>query len=300
MHDVPAPTPARAPCIRARPGAVAWQPPAPAMPSPSDQIAVLAASTAHGGAPAPPRQPTGYAEVTRTATYGFLAALPLFVLYEVGILLANAGTPGAIRVGADVWLKSILAWFGGTGWAALGAVVLLIGLGVWWRERDRRPPLVPRYFLWIVGESLLYAVVLAYLVSGTVGLIFGAWATPALALAQLSEMGLGLQLALSIGAGLYEELVFRVLLVGGLFWLLTRGAGRSRTSAYWIAALVGAAVFSGVHHIGTFGDPFTLPTFTFRFLFGLALNAVFLLRGFAVAAWAHALYDVLVVTGSLT
>ena len=72
-----------------------------------------------------------------------------------------------------------------------------------------------------------------------------------------------------------------------------------RRRAYIIAAVVGAVVFSAVHHIGAFGDPFTLPVFTFRFLFGLALNAVFLLRGFALAAWTHALYDVLVVTGGL-
>ncbi len=49
--------------------------------------------------------------------------------------------------------------------------------------------------------------------------------------------------------------------------------------------------------MGPFGEPFTLSAFTFRFLFGLALNGVFLVRGFAVAAWAHAIYDVLVVTG---
>ncbi|MEM1115920.1 MAG: CPBP family glutamic-type intramembrane protease [Bacteroidota bacterium] len=280
------------------------------MPSPSDDIARLATDLDRLGAPAalPPPRPTGYLAITRTATYGFLAALPLFVLYEVGIILANTGV-GQIRVGADIWLKSLLALLGGTGWAALGGVVFLIGLAVWWRERTRRPPIVPRYFGWIVAESLVYAVVLAYLVSGTVGVLFGAWALPAseglasgppaLALAQMSEFSLGLQLALSIGAGLYEELVFRVILVGGMFWGLSKVTTLDRRAGYVIAAVVGAAVFSAVHHIGTFGDPFTRHVFTFRFLFGLALNAVFLWRGFALAAWTHALYDVLVVTGSL-
>ena len=170
---------------------------------------------------------------------------------------------------------------------------------MWWRERDRRPPLVARYFGLIVVESLAYAVVLAVVVGGTVGALFGAWVAPAAALAQLSEMGLGLQLALSIGAGLYEELVFRVLLVGGLAWAIQRTSAAPRRNAYLVAAVVGAVVFSAVHHVGQFGDPFTLPVFTFRFLFGLALNAVFLVRGFAVAAWTHAIYDVLVVTGGL-
>lgn len=270
------------------------------MPSPADEIARLAASAASSmpGSVEAPRRPTGYWNATKSATYGFVAALPLFVLYEVGILLANSG-PGEIRVGADVWLKTILASVGGMGWAAVGAVVLMIGAGVWWYERDRRPEIVPRYFALLVAESLAYAVILALLVGGTVGALFGVWAVPDLVLAQLDELGLGLQLALSIGAGLYEELVFRVLLVGGLFWAFKRVTALDQNRAYLVAAVFGAIVFSGVHHVGPFGDPFTLPVFTFRFLFGLALNAVFLLRGFALAAWTHALYDVLVVTGGL-
>ncbi len=284
------------------------------MPSPSEEIARLAAEMEQlagpsGSAPLPPGSspadspqrnvPSGYAAVTKTATYGFLASLPLFLLYEAGILLANSGQLLEVRVGADIWLKTLLATIGGTGWAALGAAVLMIGGVIWWSERKNRPPIVARYFGFIVGESLLYAVVLAFLVGGAIGALFGGWILPDAALAQLAQMGLGMKLALSIGAGLYEELVFRVLLVGGLFLLLNRVFGADRNRAYLIAAVVGAAIFSAVHHIGPMGDPFTLQVFSFRFLFGLALNGVFLLRGFAVAAWTHALYDVLVVTGSL-
>ena len=62
---------------------------------------------------------------------------------------------------------------------------------------------------------------------------------------------------------------------------------------------MGALLFSAVHYIGALGDAFTLPSFMFRFLFGLALNVVFLVRGFGIAAWTHALYDVMIVTGLL-
>jgi membrane protease YdiL (CAAX protease family) len=229
----------------------------------------------------------GYHRATRTATYGFLAALPLLVMYEVAILFVGRG----IRVGADVWMKTLLAVLGPTGWAAIGVTVMVAGLVILWYERHRRPPLRARYFGWLLGESLVYAVVLAFLVSGVVGILFMT-ASP---LAQLHTLPLPTQLALSLGAGLYEELVFRVILVGGLF-LLTRLLMKDRRHAYLVSALVGAGIFSWVHYIGPFGDPFTVASFTFRFLFGLALNGVFLLRGFAAAAWTHALYDVLVVT----
>ena len=257
---------------------------------------------AGAAAPEPfPEGLPGYLRATRTATYGFLAALPLLILYEIGIVLANTGY-GEVRVGADVWIKQVLAGIGVTGWLLLGVVVALIGAAVWWGERDRRPPMRASYFGGIVLESAVYAVVLAFVIGNLVGALFGAalaaapgalW--PAAIAAQFDQLGLPLKLALSIGAGLYEELVFRVLLVGGLF-VGFRKLMDDRRAAYVAAAVLGALVFSAVHHLGSLGDPFTLRVFTFRFLFGLALNGVFLLRGFAVAAWAHALYDVFVVT----
>lgn len=238
--------------------------------------------------PLPPRSDfRRYHEATRTATYGFLAALPLLLIYEVAILAVGRG----VRVGADVWLKQAFGFLGPTGWALVGLGVLVAGAVVFWTERDRRPPIRPRFFAAILGESLVYAIVLAMLISTTVGVLFAI----GLPVAQITSLPLTTQLALSIGAGLYEELVFRVLLVGGLYLGLRRVLPK-RGHAYLVAALVGAVIFSAVHHFGPFGDPWRASTFTFRFLFGLALNAVFLLRGFAVAAWTHALYDVLVVT----
>lgn len=243
----------------------------------------------------PPGRWRAYHRVTRTATYGFLSALPLLLLYEVAIVAANAGSVAQIRVGAEVWLKQLLLWLGGSGLAVLGGVVLAVGVAVFLLERKKRIPLRPVYFGWIVVESGIYAVVLAFLISWTVGALF-ALAPAAPGGGSPIEMGgVGLQLALSIGAGLYEELVFRVLLVGGLFALLRRFTP-SGTAAYLVAAIVGALLFSAVHYIGALGDLFTLSSFVFRFLFGLALNALFLVRGFGVAAWTHALYDVFVTT----
>lgn len=239
-----------------------------------------------------------YHEVTRTATYGFLMALPLLVLYEGLILLANQGEIMQVRVGADVWVKRLLSVFGGAGLHILAVAVLLIGVFIYIRERRKRVPIRPQYFGWMIGESSVYAVFLAFVVSSIIGIIF--FMAPVtvhpLLISQVSELGLGMQLALSIGAGLYEELIFRVVLVGGMYFVLKKTM-KQPNQAYIIAAVIGALIFSGVHYIGALGDPFTLSSFTFRFLFGLALNVVFLIRGFGVAAWTHALYDVMVVTG---
>ena len=231
-----------------------------------------------------------YHQATRSARYGFLSTLPLFALYETMIVLVNLDAARTVRVGAGVWIKELLTMTGASGGLILALLVVGGGLAAYLLDRHRDIPLRTRYFVGLVGESVVYAVLVALLVSSAVGALFAAVPPP--------EGALWTQVALSIGAGIYEELVFRVLLVGGLA-LLFRALMESPVQAYVLAALLGAALFSGVHYAGPLGDPFALPSFTFRFLFGLALNALFLGRGFGVAAWTHALYDVMVVTGLL-
>jgi hypothetical protein len=130
-----------------------------------------------------------------------------------------------------------------------------------------------------------------------VGLVVGR-ATRALletlALGQMQEFSLATQLMLSLGAGIYEELLFRVLLVGGLAWLFRKVLAWSPTAAGIAACILGALVFSAFHYLGTYGDPWQLGSFLFRFLAGLVFSALYLTRGLGITAWTHALYDVYV------
>ncbi len=228
-----------------------------------------------------------YHNASRSATYGFLAALPLLVLYELLIVFANRSAVAQVRVSSEMWLKQLLLVVGDYGLTAFGIAVLLAGIAVFWYDRKKKVPFRPRYFLWMFLESTVYAVVIAVIVSGLVYTVL-----PALAQAGPAG-GVTMKLALSVGAGLYEELLFRVLLVGALFWVLRRLMG-DRILAYTIAAVAGAFLFSLVHYIGPLGDAFRLNSFLFRMLFGLALNVLYLTRGFGIAAWTHALYDVMV------
>ena len=56
--------------------------------------------------------------------------------------------------------------------------------------------------------------------------------------------------------------------------------------------VLSALIFSAFHYIGPLGDAFTLPSFTFRAIAGLLLSGLYAGRGFGIAAWTHALYDV--------
>src|SRR5213075_1711973 len=95
-----------------------------------------------------------------------------------------------------------------------------------------------------------------------------------------AEMDWWTRLMVSLGAGIYEELLFRVLLVGAL----TAGV---------TATFVGAAIFSAFHYLGPYGDRWQLYSFAFRMVAGLFFSGLYLARGFGITAWTHALYDVL-------
>jgi membrane protease YdiL (CAAX protease family) len=99
---------------------------------------------------------------------------------------------------------------------------------------------------------------------------------------------------LSIGAGLYEELVFRLILMGGMFWAGVRGLNWPGWLSAIAALLISSLAFSAVHHVGSLGEPFVLGVFMFRFFAGIVLAVIFYARGFAVAVYTHAIYDVIV------
>ena len=239
----------------------------------------------------------GYFQSTRTATYGFLAAVPLLLAYEFLVILVNPRHGAEIRVGADVWIKQFLEVIGASGQHTLVGMTFALGLIIFFRERKKEIEIKASYFIFLLVESLFYSIILASIISNTVGYLFSnLYAVNYLPL-QVNPFGSGtnfwLQIALSIGAGLYEELFFRVLLINVLYFVFRRFAFKTRITAYSSAALMAALLFSAVHYIGPLGDDFNMASFTFRFLFGLAFNILYVSRGFAVVAWSHTLYDVL-------
>jgi hypothetical protein len=240
--------------------------------------------------PLPVRR-TSYFAVSRSHRYSILFALPLLLAYEaLAAVLAQPGR-GALRNGADVMLREAFTVVAGSrGPLVFFAAVSLLGVGLVIRDlRSSRDGLKAGVFVGMLAESAALAAVFGIVIGLTTAKLLGSF--QALSVTPLQDMPWSSRLMLSLGAGLYEELFFRVLLVTGLaagarilLGLGTRGAGI-------LAAVVGAFVFSAFHYIGAFGDPLELQSFTFRMLSGLAFSGLYLIRGFGITAWTHALYD---------
>ena len=167
-----------------------------------------------------------------------------------------------------------------------------MGVGLWFVVRDLHAH--PRDLrAGVFGLMLAEATLLALVFGVAVSAVTSGVVRPTALLAQVpvAELGADTRLMLSLGAGLYEELLFRVLLVGTLAWVGRRLLGWRPVVAGLAAAFLGAFVFSAFHYVGPYGDPFRVYSFVFRTIAGLAFSALFLLRGFGITAWTHALYD---------
>lgn len=217
--------------------------------------------------------------------------LPLFLTYQSLALLSPPGADGAVRNGADVILQELFIRLAGSRGPLL-LLACLLAVGGWLVVRDlraNRRDLRPRLFGLMLAEAAALALVFGVVVTGvTSGLV-----RPTAMIVQdpVAALSFSSRLMLSLGAGLYEELLFRVLLVGGFAWLGRRVLGLRPLVAGLAAALFGAVIFAAFHYIGPFGDPFRVYSFVFRTIAGLAFSALFLLRGFGITAWTHALYD---------
>ncbi len=230
-----------------------------------------------------------YFALSRTPRYSILFALPLLVAYE-GLAFILEGSDGGIRNGADVLLRSAVSLVAG----AYGSLVLIgavIIVGGWMVIRDLRAhrDLRGAVFAAMLAESVVLALVFGVVVGTITARALGAF--HALMLGPVDQASFGMRLMLSLGAGLYEELFFRVMLVSGL----RAGAhilfGWGPRASGVAATIVGALIFSGFHYIGPYGDVLTLQSFAFRAIAGVVFSALFLIRGFGITAWTHALYD---------
>ena len=230
-----------------------------------------------------------YWAVTREPRYALALVLPMMAAYQVGlIVLAHLGQKTyEVRNAADLFLENVLGVSGVGGQIASGAAVIgvLVGWQVLWRQAWGIR------FLY-VGGMLLEALFCALVLLLSYRLATGLFRQVPLT-AGGSIRGLAGQLMLSLGAGVYEEFLFRLLLIGCLTYLL-RWARAGRVSSAVVASLVAAVTWSLFHMVGEEGWEALAPlTFLVRASAGLVFAGLFFGRGFGVTTATHALFNVI-------
>jgi hypothetical protein len=229
-------------------------------------------------------RPLGHGDLGESLLFVF----PLFLVYGVGLLFSPAVN------GVDFVTRLLVELVGGDRERYLAVHGVLaagyLGLLLYLRRRGR---FRLRAGIPVVLEAGIYALTLGTFILFVMERLLGgvlavsAWAP------SLDLSGLGQDMVLAAGAGVHEEMVFRLGLMGGGAWLMIRW-GAAPVLAIVLAASGSSLAFSAAHHLGPYGEAWTRDAFVFRTIAGLAFAAIFWFRSFAHAVYAHFLYDVYV------
>jgi len=224
---------------------------------------------------------------------------PMIVAYEIGLFVLG---PQAMRNGADVWLRELLNGVGFTQYFLLPCLTCAILLG--WHHLNRERWKINLNALYgMLLEAMLFGFVLLVLARSLTGLLAAAAvpSEPELAFQHAGEVG---HIVTFLGAGIYEELVFRLMMFPALAALL-RLVGTPRRMSWVLSIFLSSLLFAAAHYqldlligshhlVTTVGDSFDWASFVFRTSAGVFFATLFVTRGFGVAAGAHAFYDILV------
>jgi hypothetical protein len=227
----------------------------------------------------------------RNLLTSLVLVFPLFLLYQIGVLFTLPMLNGADFLTVLLFRNLHLTRSAYLGYTALVAILFAIAVGM----LRRRQRFDARLIIPVAIESAIYALTMGSLIVFVMTRVFGI--SPRLAGGAggvIAQQGLATRVVMSLGAGVYEETVFRLLILGGLVALLEKVVGLRRFVALIVGLVVSAALFSAMHHIPPYGDPLRLGIFTFRCLAGVIFGLIFWFRGFAVAVYTHALYDLYV------
>lgn len=244
---------------------------------------------------------TDYWNQSRLPWPSLVFLMPMLVVYEAGVVWLGGHRATELRSGADVWLRGGLDAIGlGVGW--LPPLLVVAGLLTWqWIERH------PWHVSWetlagMFAESVVFAFILVLLgqiqsrlfslsvtqSGGVFAVASFIAAASAPAEAEILARAIGY-----VGAGIYEEVLFRLTLLPPTAALLAHSEFLKRWATP-LAVLATSLLFSAAHHAGPSGEQFDLFRFCFRALAGGIFAVLFALRGFGIAACSHAFYDLLV------
>lgn len=251
--------------------------------------------------------PGSYLESTSRPLYALVFLLPLIGIYELGTVLVNTDqfAETQSRVATFTWLMGTAERLGmhrTLAWVFPGLVVVVILFC--WHMVSHHPWRVN--LKWIAGMGLeSFLLTLPLFVLGSImnsSQHFSVVVPLAGGDPNGVKEGLDLYLAnltTSIGAGIYEELVFRLILIGLVIMALQDIMKARETAAVFVAVGLSALLFAGHHYIGFEEshfyslERFSVGSFIFRSMAGVYFAMLLRYRGFGIIAGTHAAYNVL-------
>lgn len=230
-----------------------------------------------------------YWQTSKTPFYSLIFTLPLLIAYELMIFSINRSDILGLRNGADILFRQFFSIFHIYGFYLVGFVVLIaLGLSYYfYSKRKEDVDFSGKFFILMFVESILYAVIMIFFVNAIGEYLINTG---------LSEETYYMVI-LALGAGVYEEFIFRVVLVSGFLFFLHKILKFQSIFAIVMSVIYAALLFSLFHYVGNSGEAFEISSFVVRFGAGVFLSGLYALRGYGITAYTHTFYDLLVILG---
>lgn len=227
-----------------------------------------------------------YLKRARRPLHALVFLLPFLLLYEIGtvVITRDPDTGQAVHIVARSFLGRVLAVFGDAG-VLLPGVFVVVALLAWHIASRDRWEFDWRLYLAMTAESVAVAIPLLMF-----ALIWGRQVAVHLQATQLPAYSWQADLVFGVGAGVYEELVFRLIAIALLHTVFVSILELSETTGTLLAVICSAALFASYHFSAI--NPFAWGQFIFYALAGVYLGGVFVWRGFGIVAATHAFYDI--------
>ncbi|MEI8195780.1 MAG: CPBP family intramembrane glutamic endopeptidase [Phycisphaerae bacterium] len=231
---------------------------------------------------------TSYFHRTHRPLQCLVFITPLLLFYQIGALFHGWGAKQATpeHVVAFRLLYDFFHIFGAAGsYMPLAAVIAI--LLAWHLARQDPWDFEPKLYFGMALESILWAIPVF-----VIGLAIQQRAAAGVA-GGGGHLSWQSAVVISVGAGVYEELIFRLITITLLNLILVDIFEFKIAHAIPIIILVSAILFAAYHKLGD--NPVSPSYFLFLMAFGVYSAGIFIFRGFGIAVGMHALYDLIVV-----
>ncbi|MBL4697529.1 MAG: CPBP family intramembrane metalloprotease [Phycisphaerales bacterium] len=244
----------------------------------------------------------GYFRLSSQPLHTLIFLLPVIAVYEIGSM-GLLGTGVSSRLEAQEMLVRFFDLFGvlGLHLPALALVVTLVVQQFLSRASWKISPMVPLAMIaesaFLTGPLIVFAIILepqsqALMIPAMQ--VVAETAGPATGMMSTSD-SFWEGIFLAFGAGLYEEMLFRLVLITILHFMITDVLSFKDRTGKIAAVILSAIAFAWLHDsVYTASGGLNIRLAAFYTLAGAYFGILFLSRGLGIAVGAHLMYDLLV------
>ncbi|MCF7922174.1 MAG: CPBP family intramembrane metalloprotease [Candidatus Marinimicrobia bacterium] len=228
-----------------------------------------------------------YLNSSKSLHYSLILTLPALAIYEIGVIILFQDSFFELRNSGEVLLRSLFESLGLRHPLVISGILLGLFMMVMIRgyKIEKKPGIHANYIVYMLLESMLWG--------GFIFISLQFFTQLPLQMVSMEEKLSNINLA--IGAGIFEELIFRMVVISSILIVLERGLAMGSRVSVPLAIFFSAIVFAGFH---LFMEVYSFPIFSQRMFGGILLGSLFYARGYGISVYAHIIYNFLILAYS--